>query len=788
MTDKVCKLLEYDKILQMIAEVAASEEAKKRVLQMRPCTEFDQVQQLLEETSQAVQMVQRRGRPPLSPVGEIKNAVRRAEAGGQLRLKELLQIASLLGTVERMRKYIGEERDLSILEGMALQLVFHTALRREITDAVVSEEDLADTASSELHSIRRRKNLLHGKIREILNSIIHSPKHTKYLQDTIVTMRGDRYVIPVKSEYKAEVPGILHDSSATGATVFIEPMAVVQANNQIRELAAQEEHEIERIIMVLSSKVAECGQTIALDYDIVIQLDIWFAKAGFCLQYHGEMPRLSREGYLNIRKGRHPLIERDKVVPIDINLGKDFDTLVVTGPNTGGKTVTLKTVGLFALLTQSGIFIPAEMGSEMPVYRQVFADIGDEQSIEQSLSTFSSHMVNIVEILKETGSDTLVLFDELGAGTDPDEGAALAIEILEYVRQMGAKAVATTHYSELKIYAISTGRVENASCEFDVATLQPTYRLLIGIPGKSNAFAISKRLGLREDIIALAAQRLSSENVRFEDVVGELEIKRVKAEEQLYAAQKLMEEAKRELAQARSQKDQVQEKREKLMEKAQTEAKELVARTKQEMKQILKEAHQLSTQVQEKEALRKLEQLRQNVRDREADVVGSGKAKKVPRATLRPGDVTLGMPVKVLSLQEEGEILTLPNAKGMVKVQVGIMKVDVKLSDLEAVRRRTEKSASRKVSASRTAGKTMHVGAELDVRGQTVDEAVIQLDKFIDDAVLASLHTLSVIHGKGTGALRAGIQEYLRRNKFVKSYRLGNYGEGDSGVTIIELK
>lgn len=788
MTEKVCRLLEYDKILQIIAELAASGETKKRILEMRPSPEFGEVEQMLAETSQAVQMIQRQGAPPLSPVGEVKNAARRAEAGGMLHLRELLQVASLFGTAERMRKYTGEEKELDILENLGSQLISNAALRREINDAVVSEEDLADTASSELHSIRRRKNILHGKIRDILNNIIHSPKHAKYLQDAIVTMRGDRYVIPVKSEHKADVPGILHDSSSTGATVFIEPMAVVQANNQIRELAAQEEHEIERIIMELSAKVAECADAIALDYDILIKLDLWFAKAKFCLQYHCEAPKLSREGHLNIRRGRHPLIDKEKVVPIDIHLGNEFDTLVVTGPNTGGKTVTLKTVGLFALLTQSGIQIPAELGSEMPVYRQVFADIGDEQSIEQSLSTFSSHMVNIVEILKDTGSDTLVLFDELGAGTDPDEGAALAIEILEYVRQMGGKAVATTHYSELKLYALSTDGVENASCEFDVATLQPTYRLLIGIPGKSNAFAISKRLGLREDIISLAAQRLSSENVRFEDVVGELELKRVKAEEQLYEAQKLMEQAKRELAEARNQKDNVQEKREKLMEKARAEAKELVAQAKQEMKQILKEAHQLSAQVQEKEALRKLEQLRQDVRDKEEAVSGGAAARKKPHMTLKSGDVTLGMPVRVLSLQEEGEVLTLPNSKGICKVQVGMMKVDAKLSDLEAVRRKADKSAGRKTSATRSVGKTMKVGAELDVRGQTVDEATIQIDKFIDDAVLASLHMVSIIHGKGTGALRAGIHEYLRRNKFVKSYRLGNYGEGDSGVTILELK
>lgn len=787
MTDKVCKLLEYDKILQMIADLAASRETKKRISELRPSPEFDEVEQMLRETSQAVQMIQQQGAPPLSPVGEVKNAARRAEAGGMLHLKELLQVASLFGTAERMRKYISAEHDLDILEGLASQLISNQPLRREITDAVISEEDLADTASSELHSIRRRKNILHGKIREILNNIIHSPKHAKYLQDAIVTMRGDRYVIPVKSEYKADVPGILHDSSSTGATVFIEPMAVVQANNQIRELIAQEEHEVERIIMELSAKVAACADAVALNYDILITLDVWFAKAKFCLQYHCEAPKLSREGQLNIRKGRHPLIDRDKVVPIDIHLGNEFDTLVVTGPNTGGKTVTLKTVGLFALLTQSGIQIPAELGSVMPVYRQIFADIGDEQSIEQSLSTFSSHMVNIVEILKDVENDTLVLFDELGAGTDPDEGAALAIEILEYVRQMGGKAVATTHYSELKLYAISTDRVENASCEFDVATLQPTYRLLIGIPGKSNAFAISKRLGLREDIIALAAQRLSSENIRFEDVVGELELKRVKAEEQLYEAQKLMTQAKQELAEARSQKDNVQDKREKLMEKARAEAKEIVAQAKQEMKQILKEAHQLSAQVQEKEALRKLEQLRQNVRDKE-DAVSGGAVKKTPHVTLKPGDVTLGMPVRVLSLQEEGEVLTLPNSKGVCKVQVGMMKVDAKLTDLEAIRRKADKPAGRKTTATRSVGKTMKVGAELDVRGQTVDEATLQIDKFIDDAVLASLHTVSVIHGKGTGALRAGIHEYLRRNKFVKSYRLGNYGEGDSGVTIIELK
>lgn len=787
MTEKVYKLLEYDKILHIVAEAASSEETKKHIYSMEPSTDFGDVERMLRETTQAVQMIQRRGAPPLSALGSVKNAARRAQAGGMLHLNELLQVANLFAVAERMRKYIGEEPDLELLTEPASGLVTNVSLRREITDAVVSEEELADTASSELHSIRRRKNILHGKIREILNHMIHSPQYAKYLQDTIVSMRGDRYVVPVKSEHKANVPGILHDSSATGATVFIEPMAVVQANNQIRELATQEAHEVERIIAALSAKVAECADAVAMNYDILILLDEWFAKAKFCLRYHCEAPKLNREGRLNIRKGRHPLIERDKVVPIDINLGRDFDTLVVTGPNTGGKTVTLKTVGLFALLTQSGIQIPAELGSEMPIYRRIFADIGDEQSIEQSLSTFSSHMVHIVDILKETETDTLVLFDELGAGTDPDEGAALAIEILEYVRQMGAKAVATTHYSELKLYALSTDRVENASCEFDVASLRPTYRLLIGIPGKSNAFAISKRLGLREDIIALAARRLSSENVRFEDVVGELELKRVKAEEELYEARKLMEQAKRELAEARSQKDNVREKREQMMEKARAEAKETVAQAKEEMKRILKEAHALSAQVQEKEALRKLEQLRQDVRDKESGI-SAEKAKKTPHIALKPGDITLGMAVKVLSLQEEGEVLTLPNSKGVCKVQVGLLKVDAKLGDLEALRRKAEKPTGKKAVAARSVGKTMRVGAEVDVRGQTVDEAIIEIDKFIDDAVLASLHTVSVIHGKGTGALRAGVHDYLRRNKFVKSYRLGNYGEGDSGVTIIELK
>ena len=793
MTEKLLDILEYNKILQLIAKRAVTTPGKEAVNSLRPISDYDKVVSLQREMSDATAMLARRAMPPIAPVSDITAALRRCEAGGTLGAGELMAVAAVLRTAANLKRYLETEEEIETISRLSMGITIIRDLERDITDAIISEEEIADGASGELAAIRRKMRQLSGKIKDILNDMLHSEKYTKYLQEPIVTMRGDRYVLPVKAESRSSIPGILHDSSATGATVFIEPMAVVEINNQLRSLTSSEKEEIEKILAEFSARVAEHSGEIQANYHAIIHADVLFAKASFCIDYRCHQPEINRDGYVNIKEGRHPLIDPKKVVPINIYLGKDFHTLIITGPNTGGKTVTLKTLGLFSLMTQSGLHIPAKSGCSMPVWDDIFADIGDEQSIEQSLSTFSAHMVNVVDILSKVTKNSLVLFDELGAGTDPEEGAALAIEILEYVRNFGAAAVATTHYSELKLYALSEEDVENASCEFDVESLSPTYRLLIGLPGKSNAFAISKRLGLPDKVIEGAANRLTAESVRFEDVIAELQAKRESVNEALDEAEKLRRELKEEMRSASEKNREIKEKNRKLLDEARAEAARIVQTAKDDMNAILKEANRVAREASSRDRTKEIEKVRRSLKeagDSYDKQLGDRREKLGTNKPLK--DVRLGETVEIISMNEQGEIVALPNSSGDVMVQVGIMKIKANIKDLRRVQEKI--SSKPDTGRRRNAGgrgvesKTMTATTELDIRGLMVDEGTVLLDKFIDDAVMASVKTISVIHGKGTGALRNGIHNYLKHNKFVKSYRLGVYGEGDSGVTIIELK
>ena len=786
MNNKVLRVLEFDKILALVADLAVCHESKKNILNIKPSSDFNEVLELQNETAQASSMIAMFGSFPIAPVRPVAESVKRAEMDGILSAKELLNIGALLRVSRHVYSYILKTEKFEVLSGYASQLNVNTRLMTDISDAIISEEMIADSASPQLSAIRRKKSNLNNKIKDTLSEIIHSPSYTKYLQEPIVTMRGDRYVIPVKNECRSSIAGILHDSSSTGATVFIEPAAVVQINNQLRDATIEEEREIERILADFSARVAEEAENLVTNYKIIILLDILFAKAAFGNRLKCIQPELNRDGYLRIMQAKHPLIDIKKVVPVDISLGGDFDTLIITGPNTGGKTVTLKTVGLLSLMCQSGLQLPARIGTRMPVYENIFADIGDEQSIEQSLSTFSSHMVNIVDILSGLTPGSLVLFDELGAGTDPEEGAALATEILEVVKNFGAKTVATTHYSELKMYALSTERVENASCEFDVATLQPTYKLLIGVPGKSNAFAISKRLGLPEYIIKNAEKRMSTESVSFEDIIGELKTKRDAASAALDENERMRLETQRLREEIEKRSREINEKRNKILEDAHIKAREIVESAREETSEIIKKVRKLELSGKN---LAEMEALRKKVNDKSAEYIDKI-SKNKRKSNTKASDIRLGMTVRILSLGELGEVVNLPNSNGDFNVQVGIIKVKTNLKDVEPANDAKPEKQGHKVLSARSGvlSKSANIKTELDLRGMLAHDAIMETDKFIDDAVLSSLKQISVIHGKGTGALRCAIHEYLRSNKLVKTYRLGNFGEGDTGVTIIELK
>ncbi len=790
---KSYKVLEFDKILEKLKNYTTSDSVREFIEKIEPFSNIEKARFAQKETTEAVTMLLRHGSPSVSlSVQNIKGAVKRADIGGVLTPKELMDISRVLYVSRKIKLYIADTgSDIEILKSMADGLITHRLQEDKITSAILSETEIADDASGELLTIRRKIKRLNANIRETLDKMIRSEHYKKFLQDPIVTMRSDRFVIPVKAEYRSEIGGIVHDTSSSGSTIFIEPMSVVNMNNEIRDWQNKEEQEIQRILSELSSDVSEISADLIGNYKILTKLDFIFAKGKLSLDYNGTEPTLNSDGVIEFHHARHPLIPKDTVVANDIFLGKDFDTLVITGPNTGGKTVTLKTIGLFSIMAAAGLHIPVRDGSRAAVFTDYFADIGDEQSIEQSLSTFSSHMVNIVDILKNAKENSLALFDELGAGTDPTEGAALAVSILENLRDIGAKTVATTHYSELKLYALSTDGVENASCEFDVESLKPTYKLLIGIPGKSNAFAISKRLGLDDHIIERANELLSDENIKFEDVLSDLEQSRIQAQSDKEYALRLKRELtdlKREIDKERKA---LKDKKSQILEEARREAKIIVMEARDEANALIKDLEKMQRQGQVKNLDEKITKTREKLKKKE-DTLDSAMAKaKKPRPIYhKPIELKIGDTVKIIDMDQEASVMRLADKNGMVKVQAGIINMDVHISNLAHVDDKTSKAlADKYIKASGSyVRKTQSVSTEVDLRGQNLEEALMNTEKFLDDCYLAGVSPVTVIHGKGTGILRKGIHEMLKKHRYVKGFRLGTYGEGEDGITIVELK
>lgn len=790
MNKKTFETLEFHKILNTLKGYSQNEKVQERILNLTPETDPERVRMMQRETTEAVGVLLRRGSAPGFTIQDVSGAVKRVERGGSMTMRELLGLSRALATGRRLKAYIAEDK---LAEGTALRALSDTIeplkqIESEINEKIISEDEMADDAGPALFAVRRKLKTQAGKIRDILNGIVASGKLQKFLQEPIITMRGDRYVVPVKAEYKNEIKGIVHDASSSGSTVFIEPVGVVEMTNEIAELKGKEKEEMERILYALSVFVSEYAEQIFTDFNTIFELDFIFCKARLSLSQNATEPEINDRGIIQIKGGRHPLLDKNKVVPIDISLGETYDTLIITGPNTGGKTVSLKTLGLFTLMAQSGLHISASPGSKTAVFDNVFADIGDEQSIEQNLSTFSSHIVNLVGILNEVTQNSLVLADELGAGTDPTEGAALAVSIIEYVRNFGARVAATTHYSELKMYALSTPGVENASCEFDVATLSPTYRLMMGVPGKSNAFAISKRLGLSDTVIENAKKRITDDNIKLEDVIAGLEENRKKAEEDRLLAENASRDARILKENMRRELDKLEEKKAKLMQQARSEAMAIVESAKKQSQEALRELREIKSSAAYREAMEKAEKAKEALRH-EADKIAQGAGKDKPKVkTLKK--VKPGQMVHIVSLDTEASVLTLPDKKGTLFVQAGIMKIKTNLNDLTIGREQTGKAETRgkTISAAFKASKQTDASMEKDVRGLTLDEAVREIDKFIDDCYLSSLHEVTIIHGKGTGVLRAGIGDFLKRHPCVESYRLGRYGEGETGVTVVTLK
>ena len=787
METKALKTLEFDKILKRLSDFAVMESTKDEIMRIMPAKTLKSAQKMQDETKEASRILTKCGSLPITCASDVTASLKRADMGGTLTMSELLNIAKVLETARRIKMHT-KDAECEILAEHIDALYEDKRLETDITGAVIDAETMADDASSTLLDIRRKIRAANNKVKDILQKIITSPSHQKHLQEQLITLRGDRYVIPLKSEYKGAIPGVVHDVSATGSTIFLEPMSVVETNNEIRRLLGEEKDEIEKILANLTNEVALVSKLIKMSYDTISCIDLIFAKGKYALATDAFAPNINDKGHRNLRRARHPLIDPKKVVATDIYLGKNFDTLVITGPNTGGKTVTLKTIGLLTVMALSGLHITAEEGSEIAVFEDVFADIGDEQSIEQSLSTFSAHMVNIVDILSKISEKSLCLFDELGAGTDPTEGAALAISILEYVKNTGAKCAATTHYSELKVYALSNNRVENASCEFDVETLAPTYRLLIGIPGKSNAFAISKRLGLSQFIIDNAKKHIDTESVKFEDVISELEKNRILSEREKDKAQSIKQEAeniKKEMAKRNKILD---EKTEKILEKARAEAKKIIEDAKRETEDALKQIKKAQKMKDLTEANREMERARQKI-NKKSKENAENKSEKPSVNTKAPKSVKLGDSVEIVSMGQKGTVVTLPDRSGALTVKVGIMKLKSNLSDLRLIKEEKPKQKQKRASGGMGDGaKYMNVSAELDLRGENIEDSIYILEKFLDDAVLSSLTQVRIIHGKGTGALRQGIHQYLRKQPRVESFALASYGEGDSGVTIVKLK
>ena len=787
METKALKTLEFDKILKRLSDFAVMESTKDEIMRIMPAKTLKSAQKMQDETKEASRILTKCGSLPITCASDVTASLKRADMGGTLTMSELLNIAKVLETARRIKMHT-KDAECEILAEHIDALYEDKSLETDITGAIIDAETMADDASSTLLDIRRKIRAANNKVKDILQKIITSPSHQKHLQEQLITLRGDRYVIPLKSEYKGAIPGVVHDVSATGSTIFLEPMSVVETNNEIRRLLGEEKGEIEKILANLTNEVALVSKLIKMSYDTISCIDLIFAKGKYALATDAFAPNINDKWHINLRRARHPLIDPKKVVATDIYLGKNFDTLVITGPNTGGKTVTLKTIGLLTVMALSGLHITAEEGSEIAVFEDVFADIGDEQSIEQSLSTFSAHMVNIVDILSKISEKSLCLFDELGAGTDPTEGAALAISILEYVKNTGAKCAATTHYSELKVYALSNNRVENASCEFDVETLAPTYRLLIGIPGKSNAFAISKRLGLSQFIIDNAKKHIDTESVKFEDVISELEKNRILSEREKDKAQSIKQEAeniKKEMAKRNKILD---EKTEKILEKARAEAKKIIEDAKRETEDALKQIKKAQKMKDLTEANREMERARQKINKKSRENA-ENKSEKPSVNTKAPKSVKLGDSVEIVSMGQKGTVVTLPDRSGALTVKVGIMKLKSNLSDLRLIKEEKPKQKQKRAAGGMGDGaKYMNVSTELDLRGENIEDSIYILEKFLDDAVLSSLTQVRIIHGKGTGALRQGIHQYLRKQPRVESFALASYGEGDSGVTIVKLR
>ena len=791
MNQKTLTKLEFDKIINLLVDAASSDTGKRRCLALKPMADLDEINTAQEQTAAAFSRIVKKGRLSFSGCYPIEDSMMRLEVGGTLNSAELLRVCKLCEVANRAKSYgrhdtVDELADC--LDPFFEQISPLTPLANEIRRCIIDEDEISSEASSNLKQIRRNISQINDKVHSTLNGLVNGSLRT-YLQDAIITMRGDRYCIPVKAEYRSQVNGLIHDQSSTGSTLFIEPMAIVKLNNELKELYAKEQEEIQVILARLSVETAEYISELRTNYQILGELDFIFAKGSLALSMNASKPIFNTKGQIHIRQGRHPLLDKKTVVPITITLGKDFDLLIVTGPNTGGKTVSLKTVGLFTLMGQAGLHIPALDRSELAVFENVFADIGDEQSIEQSLSTFSSHMTNIVSFLQEVNENSLVLFDELGAGTDPTEGAALAIAILSHLHGRGIRTMATTHYSELKVFALSTPGVENACCEFDVETLRPTYHLLIGIPGKSNAFAISSKLGLPDYIIENAKAHLSEQDESFEDLLSDLETSRRTIEKE----QAEINEYKREIEQLKQELNKKQEKLDARSERIINEANEKANAILREAKEFADETMKNFRKFgKENVSASEMEKERERLRQRIAKTQTPSKlATNKPTKQHKPSDFKLGESVKVHSLNLKGTVSSLPDAKGNLFVQMGIMRSQVHISDLTIIEEpltATERQRQRTSTGKMKMNKSMTVRPEINLLGKTVDEAIAELDKYLDDAYLSHLSPVRIVHGKGTGALRAGVHNYLKRVKYVKTFHLAAYGEGDAGVTIVEFK
>lgn len=785
--EKSLHKLELGAVLELLAQQACSQEAKASCREIRPVSDGDDVRQLQAQTTAACRMIVQKGSPGLGGIQNVSESLARADRGGSLSAGELLKVASVLRTARTVKNYAETDAVSSVLDHFFWELMGNKYLEEKIERSILSEEEIADAASSELADIRRHIRIQSTKIRESLQKVISSPAYAKYLREPIITIRSDRFVVPVKSEFKGQVPGLVHDVSSSGSTFFIEPMSAVNANNALRELFVRERKEIERILAELSAEAAAYKEHIDRNFAILVQLDMIFAKAKLAFQMNAVEPEIREDGVIRLIKARHPLIDKQSVVPISVRLGEDFDTLVITGPNTGGKTVTLKTLGLLTLMAQCGLHIPADDGSCVSMYGQILADIGDEQSIEQSLSTFSSHMKSIVEIIEICDSNTLVLFDELGAGTDPAEGAALAIAVIEHCRACGAKVAATTHYAELKLFAMRTEGVVNGSCEFNVETLQPTYRLLIGVPGKSNAFAISRKLGLPEGIIKNASDMVSENDANFEDVLNQLELQRQAMEAAREEAERLRQETEKNKKQSDVYFAEIKKERDKAVAKARQEAQRIIDDARRTANAVQDELKQLRRQMRDTADAQgvnvKQAELRKALNDAESKLAEKKQQpqRPAPSRAIRVGDtvelIKLGSRATVLAIQKDGTYA----------LQAGIMKINAKAEEVYLIEQQENQSVKKIIERSKRELKLQTSSSELDIRGMASDEMLGVLDRFLDDAYRSNLPTVRIIHGKGTGILRAAVHQELRKIKYVKRFRLGTYGEGEDGVTIVEF-